>query len=160
MYLRQYLTILINIQSNQVSYIRMILFCYHLSFCCHFEQPSGASFKKEFIKFFPCIVQTVRDKKCDITDTAEDICSMHRDKILWENAKIVATKNQMITNKWNSDEGYHIIVTLRYSSNEVFGIFCWFASFHYQVWLAQVCPLKRFYWVTWCSNWAKLCLCV
>ena len=80
-----------------------------MAFCCHFEQPSGASFKKEFIEFGPCIVQTLRDKKCDTPDTAEKIYSMLRDKILWENAKIMATKSQMITKKWNSDKGYLII---------------------------------------------------
>ena len=34
---------------------------------------------------------------------------MLRDRMLRENAKIVATKIQTITNKWNSDKGYLII---------------------------------------------------
>ena len=70
-----------------------------MAFCCHFEQPSGTIFKKESIKFCPWVVQTLRDKKYDIPDTAEEIYSMPQDKILLENAKIVAAKSQMITNK-------------------------------------------------------------
>ena len=58
------------------------------------------------MKFWAWVVQTLRDKKYDIPDTAEEIYSMLQEKILWEIAKIVATKSQMITNKWNSDEGY------------------------------------------------------
>ena len=94
----------------------MPLFCYHLAFFCHFEQPSGTFFKKESIKPCPWVIQTLRDKKYDILDTAEEIYWMLRDKILWENAKIVAAKSQMITDKWNSDEGYLIIV---YESNRL-----------------------------------------
>ena len=84
--------------SVQVSFDRIPLFCYHLAFCCHFEQPLGTFFKKESIKFCPWVVQTLRDKKYDINDTAEEISSMLQDKILWENAKLVAAKSQMITN--------------------------------------------------------------
>ena len=76
-----------------------------MAFCCHFEQPSGTFFKKESIKFCPWVVQRLRDKKYDTPDTAVEIYSMVRDKILWENAKIVAPKSQMITNKLNSDKG-------------------------------------------------------
>ena len=69
-----------------------------MAFCCHFEQPAGTFFKNEPIKICPWVVQTLRDKKYDINDTAEEISSMLQDKILWENAKLVAAKSQMITN--------------------------------------------------------------
>ena len=68
--------------NNQVSFVRMSSFCYHLAFWCHLEKPSSASFKKELIDFCPCIVQTLGDKKCDTPDTAEKIYSILREKNL------------------------------------------------------------------------------
>ena len=46
---------------------------------------------------------------------------MLKEKFLWKNAKMMATKSQMITNKWNCDEGYLIIDKLYSMIDDEYG---------------------------------------
>ena len=49
--------------SVQVSFVRIPLFCYHLAFCCHFEQPSGTIFQKRINKILALGSSNIKRQK-------------------------------------------------------------------------------------------------